>query len=150
MNNYIPQIRLRYIEQVSVTAEHDLNNVAILRSSKAIVLSALIMNYLENEGIVRLLINFNDLLLNFSLMLRPCEGMNQKNVEHWVHPLENVVINQAVSVGHRHKHRMLEVVVELYLYAAIVDEGLRVSLEGAIEHMVREGGAPLGGLVRVG
>jgi hypothetical protein len=29
-----------------------------------------------------------------------------------------------VSISHRHKHRMLEVVVELDLYAAIVDQGL--------------------------
>jgi hypothetical protein len=55
-----------------------------------------------------------------------------------------------MSIGHWHIHRLFEVVVELYLYAAIVDQGSRMSLEGAIEHVVREGGASLGGLVRVG
>ena len=76
--------------------------------------------------------------------------MDQEDVEHWVHSLKNVLFDQAMSISHWHKHWMLEIVVELYLYAAIVDQGFRMSLEGAIEHMVREGGASLGGLVGVG
>jgi hypothetical protein len=150
LNYSVPQICLRYSKQVTVPAEHDLNNVDILRSSKVVVPSAFIMNYLENEGIVGLLVNFNDLLLNDSLVLCPYEGVNQEDVEHRVHSLKNVFLDQPMSISHWHKHWMLEVVVELYLYAAIVYQGFRMSLEGAIKNMVREGRASLGGLVRVG
>ena len=55
-----------------------------------------------------------------------------------------------MSISHWNKHWMLEVVVELNLDASIVYEGFRMSLESAIEHKVREGGASLGRLVRVG
>ena len=108
------------------------------------------MNYLENEGILGLLVNFIDLLLNDSLVLCPYEGVDQENVENLVYSLKNVFFNQPVSICHWHKHWMFEVVVELDLYAAIVDQGFRMSLEGAIEHMVREGCASLRGLVGVG
>ena len=121
LNNCVPQVCLRYSKQVTVPAEHDLNNVAILRSSKAVVPSAFIMNYLENEGIVGLLVNFNDLLFGDSLVLCPYEGVDKEDVEHWVHSLKNVFFDQPVSIGHWHKHWMLEVVVELNLNAAIVD-----------------------------
>jgi len=90
LNNCIPQVCLRYSKQVTVTAEQDLNNVAILRSSKAVVPPSLIMNYLENEGILSLLANFNDLLLSDSLVLCPYEGVDQEDVEHRVHSLKNV------------------------------------------------------------
>ena len=108
------------------------------------------MNYLENEGVLRLLVNFNDLLLNDCLMICSYEGVDQEDVEHWIHSFKNVFFDQSVSIGYRHIHWMFEVVVELNLYAAVVDQGSRMSLEGAIEHMVREGCASLGGLVRVG
>jgi hypothetical protein len=123
LNNCVPQVCPRYFKQVMVPAEHDLNNVAILRSSKVVVPSAFIMNYQENEGLVGLLVNFNDLLLGDSLVLCPYEGVNQEDVEHWVNAFKNVFFDQPVSIGHWHIHWMLEVVVELYLYAAIVDQG---------------------------
>jgi hypothetical protein len=90
LNNCVPQVCLRYSKQVTVTAEQDLNNVAIMRSSKAVVFSALIMNYLENEGILSLLAYFNDLLLSDSLVLCPYEGVDQEDVEHRVHSLKNI------------------------------------------------------------
>jgi hypothetical protein len=42
-----------------------------------------------------------------------------------------------MRISHWHKQRMLKVVVELYLYGAVVNQGLGMSLEGAIEYRVR-------------
>jgi hypothetical protein len=108
------------------------------------------MNYQENEGTLCLLVNFSDLLLYDCLVLCPNEGVDHEDVEHLVHMLKNFFFDQTVSISNWHKHWMLEVIIELDLYAAIVDQGFRMSLEGAIEHVVREGGASLGRLVRVG
>ena len=73
LHNCVPHVRLRYCKQFSITAEHYLNNVSILRSSKVVVPSALIMNYQENEGILRPLVNLSYMLLNNSLVLCPYE-----------------------------------------------------------------------------
>lgn len=94
-----------------------------MRSSKAVVPSTLIMNYQENEGFLRHLKNFCDLLLSDSLVLCPFEGVNQEDVEHRVHSFKDVFFDQSVSICYWHKHWMLEVVVELYLYAAVVNQG---------------------------
>ena len=45
---------------------------------------------------------------------------------------------------------MHEIVVELYFYAAIVDQGFRMSLEGAIEDIIGDWRASLGGLILIG
>jgi hypothetical protein len=90
------------------------------------------------------------MLINNFLVLYANEGMDQEYVEHRVHTLKNFFLDQTVSISYWHKHWMLKVVVELYLDAAIVDQGFRMSLEFAIENIVREGGASLWGLVRVG
>jgi hypothetical protein len=66
-------------------------------------------------------VNFSDLLLNNCLVLCSNEGVDHEDVEHLVHTLKNIFFDQAVSISHWHKHWMLEVVVELDLYAAIVD-----------------------------
>ena len=77
------------------------------------------------------------MLLNNSLVLCPLEGMDQEDVEHWVNSLKDVFFNQAVGISNWDKHWVLEVVVKLYFYAAIVNQGLRMSLECAIEHIIR-------------
>ncbi len=76
--------------------------------------------------------------------------MDQEDVEHRINSLKNVLFNQTMGISYWNKHWMLEVIVELYFYAAIVNQGFRMSLECAIENIVRERGATLGGLVRVG
>jgi hypothetical protein len=63
-----------------------------LRSCKDVVPSVFIMNNLDNEGILGLLVNFLDLLLNDSLVLCPYEGVDQENVEHLVNLLKNVFL----------------------------------------------------------
>ena len=148
--NCVSQVCLSYFKQVTVAAEHDLYYFAILVSSKAVVWFAFIMNYQEDEWIFCLLMYFRDLLLNDYLVLSSHEGVNQEDVEHRNNLLKNLFFDQTVSISHWHKHRMLKIVVELYLYTAIVDQGFWMSLERAIEHIVCKGGASLGGLVRVG
>jgi hypothetical protein len=64
-----------------------------LRSCKDVVPSVFIMNNLENEGILGLLVNFLDLLINDSLVFCPYEGVDQENVEHLVNLLKNVFFN---------------------------------------------------------
>jgi len=66
---------------------------------------------------------FRDLRLNDRLVLCSNEGVDQEDVEHRNDLFKNVFFDQTVSISHWHKHRMLEVVVELDLYAAIVDQG---------------------------
>ena len=70
------------------------------------------------------MVNFSDLLLNDCLVLCPNEGMDHEDVEHLVDSFKNFFIDQAMSISHWDKHWMLEVVVKLDLYAAIVDQGL--------------------------
>ena len=81
------------------------------------------MNYQENEGILCLLVNFSDLLLNDCLVLCPNEGVNHEDVENLVDTFKDFFFDQAMSISHWDKHWMLKVVVELDLYAAIVDQG---------------------------
>jgi hypothetical protein len=64
LQNYASQVCLSYFKQVTVAAEHNLNNFSILVSSKALFSYAFIMNYQKNERILCLLIYFRDLLLN--------------------------------------------------------------------------------------
>jgi len=47
--------------------------------------------------------------------------MNHEDVEQGVHAFKNIFFDQTMSIGHWHKHWLFEVVIELYLYAAIVD-----------------------------
>jgi len=150
LGNSIPQIFLRQSMQVSVTGYHDLYDVAILFSSKIVVTFSLIMNNHEDEWILRFLMNLSDVLLDNFLMLGSFEWVNHEDVEQWVHAFKNVFLDQAMTIGHWHKHWLFEVVVELYLYAAIVYKRFRMSLEVAIKHIVCERGASLRGLVRVG
>jgi hypothetical protein len=119
----VSQVCLSNFKQVTVAAEHDLYNFAILVSSKAVFCFAFIMNYQENEWILYLLIYFRDLLLNDYLVLCSHEGVDQEDVEHRNDLLKNIFFDQTVSISHWHKHRMLEVVVELDFYASIVDQG---------------------------
>jgi len=124
LQNYTSHVCLSYFKQVTVAAEHNLNNFSILVSSKALFSYAFIMNYQENERILCLLMYFRDLLLNDSLVLCSNKGVDQEDVEHRNDLFKNVFFDQTVSISHRHKHRMLEVVVELDLYAAIADQRL--------------------------
>jgi len=124
LQNYTSHVCLSYFKQVTVATEHDLNNFAILLSSKAFVCCAFIMNYQENEWILCLLLYFRDLLLNNFLVLFSYEGVDQEDAEHRNDLFKNVIFDQTVSISHWHKHRMLEIIVKLDLYAAIVDQGL--------------------------
>ena len=84
------------------------------------------------------------------LMLVPTKGMNHENIEQGVHAFKNLNFNQSVSISHRHKDWILEIVVELYLNATIVNQRFFMGLESAIENIICQGGAALRGLVRVG
>jgi hypothetical protein len=83
-------------------------------------------------------------------MLVPTKGVNHENVEQGVHTFKNLIFDQSVSISHRHKYRMFEIVVELYLDATIVNQRFFMGLESAIETKVCERSAALRGLVRVG
>jgi hypothetical protein len=119
----VSQVCLSNFKQVTVAAEHDLYNFAILVSSKAVICCAFIINYQEDEWIFCHLMYFRDLLLNDYLVLCSHEGVNQEDAEHRNDLFKNFLFDQSVSISHWHKHRMLEVVVELDLDAAIVDQG---------------------------
>ena len=81
------------------------------------------MDYQENERFLYHLMNFKKLVLNNFLMFCPNEEVDQEDVEHRVDTLKNAFFNQAMSISHWNKHRMLEIVVKLDLNAAIVDQG---------------------------
>jgi hypothetical protein len=82
-------------------------------------------------------------------MLVPTKGVDYENVEQGVHKFKNVIFDQTVSICYWHKHRMFEIVVELYLNATIANQGILMRLECAIENVICEGGAALRRLVRV-
>ena len=68
-DNSFPQIFLRQSMQVTVTGDHDLYDVAILLSCKIVVTFSFIVNYQEDEWILRFLMNLSDVLLDNFLML---------------------------------------------------------------------------------
>lgn len=69
LDNSFPHIFQRQAMQVTITGDHDLYDVAILLSSKAIVTFSFIVNYQEDEWILRFLMNLSDMLLDNFLML---------------------------------------------------------------------------------
>ena len=149
INNCCPQTCFGLTKQIIVTANIYRDNIPILRSTKIAVFSALIMKYLENKWIFLALVDFIYLPLNNSFMIFTNQGMNQEYIEHWEHFFKYIFFNLTVSISHWHKHWLVRVIVKLYLYAAKVHQGLRMSLECAIEHIIYERGASLGGLIRV-
>ena len=96
-----------------------------------------------------MLLDLRNLLLNFFLIIGPAKCMNDEDVEQGIHEFKYFFINKAMSICYWNMHGALKIIIELNIYGAIIDQGLRMRLEAAIEHIICQRRAPLRGLVRV-
>jgi hypothetical protein len=83
-----------------------------------------------------MLLDFINLLLNNFFIIGPAKCMNDEDVEQGVHEFKYFFIDKPMSVGHWNMHLALKIVIELNIYGSIIDQGLRMRLEAAIEHII--------------